>query len=106
MNKPDCRSVIFTIIITAVLVGGTSYFLWTFSFNQQALEYSSIVAFNCEQSGGGYDDGFCECPVEYDDQLTYDSRTGYCMDHGEGIPGGNVGQMYKDLLKLKMIENQ
>ncbi len=66
---------------------------------------NTIVAYNCEQSGGTFGDSGCLCPKEQGDQFKYDSETGYCMT-AFGIPGGELGETEKKLQELQMLKNQ
>lgn len=65
---------------------------------------NTIVSYNCEQSGGTFDNDACSC-TEEDADLEYDSTTGYCMTPF-GTPGGEEGETAKKLLELEMLKNQ
>jgi len=121
--------ILISVVITAIVVGGGMY-LWQMSMPDQGLSDaltteigetepeaqppttakvsdSAIVRFNCEQSGGTYSDGECNCPLESEGegQFKYDSNTGYCMSEF-GIPGGDFGETDIKLQELTMLKNQ
>lgn len=66
---------------------------------------NTIVTYNCEQSGGTFNNDACSCPTEQGEKLEYDSGTGYCMS-AFGIPGGEQGETAKKLQELEMLKNQ
>lgn len=66
---------------------------------------NTVVSYNCEQSGGAFGNDECSCPIEQNDQLEYDSNTGYCMS-AFGIPGGDLGETAKKLQELNILKNQ
>ena len=70
-----------------------------------AMLQNTIVAHNCEQSGGAYNKEECKCPKVSGDQMTYDSDTGYCMS-AMGTAGGELGETERKLQELEMCKNQ
>jgi hypothetical protein len=56
-------------------------------------EWENLIKYNCELSGGSFNDGSCECPIEKNSGQTqdmmYDKNTGYCQTTSGG-PGGDA----------------
>ena len=64
-----------------------------------------IVAFNCTESGGTYEDCRCDCSkAEATYEATYEEATGYCIT-AVGSPGGARGEEAKALLEFKMLKS-
>lgn len=128
--------IISAIVITALLIGGGVYY-WQ-SSKTPALspatvvktnvvkektttatkttpiittsDTQKIVAYNCEQSGGTYENNKCTCPSgTYEmngkqlPKYKYEKDTGYCSDP-MGIEGGNIGDMVKKVLELERLK--
>ncbi|OGH90452.1 MAG: hypothetical protein A2507_00375 [Candidatus Magasanikbacteria bacterium RIFOXYD12_FULL_33_17] len=106
--------IILTIIITAILSGSLVYLLQqkqspslppTSQEETSSDEWSKIVKYNCEQSGGEFTNNKCECPFE--DQLEqtsesmYDKSTGQCQTTIGG-PGGELGQIMNQHIGLRL----
>ncbi|MFH1252755.1 MAG: hypothetical protein V1664_00255 [Candidatus Uhrbacteria bacterium] len=68
---------------------------------------SEIAITNCQKSGGSYSksENICVCSIEYDEQLKYDSDTGYCMS-AFGTPGGELGETARKLQAFEILSNE
>jgi len=121
--------IVISVIITAIVVGGGMY-LWQMSMADEGtadlpaigmgeteteapppaaadMADSAIVKYNCEQSGGTYRNGACNCPLESEGegQFQYEAETGYCISEF-GIPGGELGHTAIKMQELTMLKNQ
>ncbi|MDZ7611876.1 MAG: hypothetical protein U5L10_03875 [Candidatus Moranbacteria bacterium] len=109
------------IAIVAALISGTGVYLWQTKKlsvstskptqeqvkNKDETNTSSTqgaVEYNCELSGGSFDNGVCVCPIEKElgqtQEAMYDENTGFCQTT-EGKPNGDafaasVGLPYGD----------
>lgn len=55
--------------------------------------FAGVIAYNCEKSGGSFDNNRCVCPIEAElgqtQESMYDKNTGYCQTTFGG-PGGEA----------------
>lgn len=94
---PLWLAVLITVVVTAVIVSVGGYFL--LNFLTQGVDNGDIVKFNCEQSGGLYNNETCECSGEE----FYEEETGYCIA-ANGSPGGELGDQARELLEARVQE--
>lgn len=99
--KSNTCTILFAVLTTAIAVG----FLTCFAFRARAhddsmsVSYKKIVQYNCEQSGGIFRDGICDCK-----HSMYDGEIGYCVD-SFGAPGGNLAEATRRLRELQTVKN-
>lgn len=96
---PMWAGILIAVVATAIVVGGGVYLLQNFLTKPISNTVGdNAMEFNCEQSGGIYKDGECNCSGV---EATYEDATGYCIT-ADGSPGGELGEQARDLLKAKM----
>lgn len=65
-------------------------------------EFAGIVKYNCEKSGGSFNNNSCTCPLELNQtqEIMYDKSTGYCQSSIGGAAGdsfaASIGLPYGD----------
>ncbi len=111
--------IILSIIVGAAIGGGLVYVFLSQNVPEPQVsstqdntcvdEWKNIVQYNCEQSGGSYENNSCVCPFEEElgqtSQSMYEVETGYCQTTYGG-PGGAIMEEMQRTLGLLIELNE
>jgi len=106
-------SKVILVAVVAALIGGGGVYVWQTNESPEPLsvpiqeqglnepknatvftssnEWSELIRYNCELSGGSFNNNVCECPLEegQTQEEMYNTSTGYCQS-SMGGPAGDA----------------
>jgi len=104
----------FLLILLGIIVGSAAVFVfWFYSPKTESVaQLTGPIQYNCELSGGTFENGVCVCPIEEQlgqtQEMMYDEKSGFCQTTfggaggnafaaGQGLPWGR-NSYYNDVI--------
>jgi hypothetical protein len=100
--KPQRVNFFIVVVVTAIVVGGGVYVWQNSSDTPHLSAWKQVAQYNCEQSGGVFENNDCDCPTEFGENVLADAKTGYCQTTFGG-PAGEIGEVIR-VYELEHVE--